>query len=457
MNAVNKTGWLRKTYVFLIDGIWDIELTSLSWAKRIGVAVVRVLQLVFKGFYENECQLHASALTYTSLMAIVPILAFATAILRGLGAGKAAEEYILVSIQDMPEQFQSFVGDLLKQVENVNFSMLGGVALLFLLWMVVSVFSQVEMSFNRVWGVKSPRSIIRRFSDYLSVLVIVPVLVIAATTFNATLSSHSVFQKLIEHFGPAAELYSALLKLAPVVSTWIAFVFLYKFMPNTGVRFVPALFSGILGGSLWILWQRLYIVLQVGVSRYNAIYATFASVPIFLIWLYISWQLVLLGAEIGFALQNYRTYKMEQHSFGASVEARILLALSIISHGAIAMRNKRPFLTISDYAKSHQVPVRLINEVVETLVRSRLLARVNDSMDCYVLLRSPARLKAKDVIDVMIKTGSPPSALGVDHVDRGVMEIFGKADEASSAALSNMNIDGLTELMAKRMEEEKRS
>ncbi|NLB56573.1 MAG: YihY/virulence factor BrkB family protein, partial [Lentisphaerae bacterium] len=313
-----KTPWFKKVYRFVREDIWDLELASLSRLKRAGVATVRVFHLVLKGFLENDCQLHASALTYTSLMAIVPILAFATAILRGLGASKITDEFILSSVKDMPEQFQIFVTDLLEQVGRVNFSVLGGIALLLLLWMVVSVFGQVEKSFNRVWGIRSQRPLIRRFSDYLSVLVIVPILVLTATTFNATLTTNEFLQKLFEKIGGTDTLYSFLIKMAPLITTWIAFVFLYKFMPNTKVNMGSALFSGILGGSIWIVWQRVYMILQVGVTRYNAIYATFASVPIFLIWLYMSWQIVLLGAELGFALQNYATYKMEQISFGAS-------------------------------------------------------------------------------------------------------------------------------------------
>ena len=174
---------------FVTDDIWDIDQSSLPRIRRIGVNAARVLHLVLKGYWANDCPVHASALTYTTLIAIVPVLALALSVLRGFGAASHAEQQIMNSVSAMPEQFRVFVGDILQYVKNTSFSALGGMGLAFLLVTVVLVLSQVESSFNRVWGVQVPRTVLRRFSEYLSVLVVVPVLMVAATTLNATLSS----------------------------------------------------------------------------------------------------------------------------------------------------------------------------------------------------------------------------------------------------------------------------
>ena len=153
------------------EGIWEIELHSLSRLKRLGINFVRVVFLVLKGFQDNECPLHAASLTYSSLMSIVPILALALAILRGLGAGEWAEQRVIQAIVVMPDQFQDFVVNLFTYVKNTNFATLGGIGLVLLLWTVVQVLGCVEMSFNRVWGVTLPRRLLRKFSDYLLSLI----------------------------------------------------------------------------------------------------------------------------------------------------------------------------------------------------------------------------------------------------------------------------------------------
>ena len=428
------------------EGIWEIELHSLSRLKRLGINFVRVVFLVLKGFQDNECPLHASSLTYISLMAIVPILALALAILRGLGAGDWAEQRIIQSIAVMPDQFQNFVVNLFTYVKNTNFATLGGIGLLLLLWVVVQVLGRVEMSFNRVWGVTLHRRMLRKFSDYLSIVMVVPILMVAATTINATLSNLALVQLLQERFGYARFLYSWFLSFLPLLATWTAFVFLYKLMPNTRVLTMPAVVSGIIGGSLWVGWQGLYIELQIGISRYNAIYGTLASVPIFLFWLYISWWIILLGAEIGFALQNYSTYKMEQKAHEASTHSRIMLALAIMSHAAQSMMINVPKFEINTYAHIHRVPVRLLQEVVEALVKANLLADVSDGEGRYVLLKVPDSIRVKDIISVMVQDGVTPHSLGLDMLNPAIRHVMGKMDAGSAEALKDFSIADLLQM-----------
>jgi len=436
----------QRAWKFVSEGIWEIELNSLSRLKRLGINFVRIVFLVFKGFQDNECPLHAASLTYSALMAIVPLLALALALLRGLGAGDWAEQRIIQSIATMPDQFQDFVVNLFTYVKNTNFATLGGIGLALLLWTVVQVLSCVEMSFNRVWGVTLPRRLLLTFSDYLSIVMVVPILMVAATTINAALSNPALIQLLQERFGYAHFLYSRFLSFLPLLATWAAFFFLYKLMPNTRVLTMPAVVSGIIGGSLWIGWQWFYIELQIGISRYNAIYGTLASVPVFLFWLYISWWIILLGAEIGFALQNYSTYKMEQKAHGASTQARIMLALSIMSHSAQAMMINVPQFDINAYAHIHRVPVRLIHEVVDALVKANLLADVSDGAGRYVLLKVPDSVRVKDIINVMLQSGATPHSLGLDMLNPAIRQVMGKMDAGSAEALKDFSIADLLQL-----------
>lgn len=446
--------FFKRIYRFFSEGIWDIELSGLPLARRCGVNIVRVFHLVYNGFRENECPLHASALTYSTLMAVVPTMALALSVLRGLGAGDWAEQRIVGSIASMPPQFQQFVVNILSYVSNTNFATLGGIGLALLLWMVVQVIGQVEMSFNRVWGVHTPRPLLRKFSDYLSVLMVVPVLMITATTVNTTLNSAVITDLLKEHLGIMHAWYLRIMELTPLAAICLAFTFLYKFMPNTRVRIGPALVSGIIGGSLWVGWQRIYIATQLGVSNYNKIYAAFASVPIFLLWLYISWQIVLLGAEIGFALQNYATYKLEQRAHAASMQARIMLALSVISHAAQSMMVNVPHFEIAAYARDHRVPVRLINEVVDDLVDAGLLGEIAGGDGRYVLLKTPAAIRVREIMNVMLQAGATPQSLGLERLNPAIRHVLGKVDNGAAEALKDFNVPDLLQLHSRLAQQE---
>jgi membrane protein len=446
MNEAKKIAWNRRAWRFVSEGIWDVELSSLSRMRRLGVNTIRVMHLVFRGFVENECPLHASALTYSSLLAIVPTLALALALLRGLGAADRLEAHILDGVSAMPAQFQEMIGGILGYVRNTNFATLGGVGLAVLIWIVIDVLGRVEMSFNRVWGAASPRSLVRKISDYLSILMVVPVLIIAATTVNATLTSPAIDNLVRQWLGPAHFLYSRLLSLMPFLATCVAFTFLYKLMPNTRVNLLPAVISGVAGGSLWIGWQWVYISLQVGINSYNAIYATLAAIPIFLFWLFVSWQIVLLGAEIGFALQNHATYKMEQRAHGASTRSRIMVALSVMSHAAQSMMINVPNFRVAVYAREHRVPVRLINEVVEQLVEAKLLTEVASGDGSYVLLKVPDSIRVLDVINVMIQAGASPQSLGLDQLNLAIRQVLGKEETAAAEALKDFSITDLLRL-----------
>lgn len=428
---------------FITEDIWDIDLSSISRVRRIGINTVRVLHLVLKGYWANDCPVHASALTYTTLISIVPVLALALSILRGFGAAGQAEQEIMNAAAAMPEQFQIFVRDILNYVHNTNFSALGGLGLAFLLVTVVMVLSQVETSFNRVWGVQVPRTILRRFSEYLSVLVVVPVLMVAATTINATLSSESVIQAIEIRYSAAAAFYLRLLKLTPFIATWIAFSFLYKFMPNTRVRPGSALISGIIGGSLWIAWQWVYITFQIGMKNYNAIYATFATVLIFLLWLNISWQIILLGAEIGFGLQNHSTFAIEMRSHTASMKARISLAIAILAQAASAMIEGVTSFCIPAFAQEHGVPVRLLNEVVNELVKTGFLAPIWDPQGPgnFVLLRAPDKVRINEVIDALLNSGASPQSLGLNSLQTPVLEAIARIETSFHRGLDQTLAD----------------
>jgi membrane protein len=214
-------------------------------------------------------------------------------------------------------------------------------------------------------------------------------------------------------------------------------------MPNTHVRLKPALVSGFVAALLWIGWQKLYMSMQVGVSRYNALFGTFAAVPIFLAWLYVCWVIVLLGVEIAFALQNYSTFQMERAAPRASTQSKLLLALSIVTRAAEALERDRPPFEASAFAHERSVSIRLVNELVTLLSRAGLLAEVTGGQDRYVLVKDSERIRVKDVIDIIIEDGTPPRELGLENLGKTTRDVLKALGEGMDKALEGLTIQDL--------------
>jgi len=431
------------------EDLWEIDISSLSRLRRLGVNFMRIIVLVLRGFRENECPLYAAALTYYSLMALVPVLALTTAIVRRLGMGGITEQKIAEIADFLPEQVKETIFRILDQLRNADFTALGVIGLILLVWITMQVLSRIEMSFNRIWGIAAPRRFGRRLADYLSVIIVVPLLILAAGTFNISLLSSSVGDLIRTRIGPEYFIYARAFSVLPLIAIWVAFIFLYTVMTGAQVAPVSVTLGSVIGGGLWFFWQSLYFKAQIGIGHFNAIYAAFASIPVFLLWLYVSWQLVLLGAEICFALQNYSTYKMEQKAHGASSQSKIMLALSVICHAAQPMLINVPCFRVAEYARSHRVPVRLINEVLAELVEAGFMVEAAGGEGQYVLLKTPGALHVQDVVNAVLRSGASPKSLGLERLNPAIRHVLGKMDAGVAGVLGSFSITDLLQLHAR--------
>ena len=247
-----------------------------------------------RSFSEHQGSLRAAALTYTTILSLVPFLAIAFSVLKGLGVQNALEPLLL---QVAGESSRETVQRIVDYVNNTNVKSLGMIGLLMLMVTVLSLLSTIEEAFNTTWGVKESRPLSRRFSDYLSVVVVGPLLLVVALSMTTTLQSQWLVQWLI-HKTVLGEAVVALFRLVPYISIWCALTFLYVFIPNVQVRFRSAVLGGVVAGTIWQIAQWGYFHFQVGVAGYNAIYGTLAALPIFLVWVYTSWLIVLFGLEV---------------------------------------------------------------------------------------------------------------------------------------------------------------
>lgn len=290
-----------KTFQELYPHRGDFVSEPISFWKRI----IRILYDAVRGFIEDDCYSKASALTYYSLLSIVPLFAVLFGIAKGFGFENALESQIMEQFSDQKELVNKLIEFSYSTLQNVKGGILAGIGTVALLWSVIGLLNYIETSLNGIWKTPISRPYSRKISDYLSALVVCPIFLVTSSSINLFLitqieeTAHN--NVLFEAISP---FLVSLFKLFPFFLSWILFTFVYYFMPNTKVYFRSAIIAGILAGTAFQLWQWIYIKFQIGAASYGAIYGSFAALPLFLIWLQVSWLILLAGAEIGFEIEN---------------------------------------------------------------------------------------------------------------------------------------------------------
>jgi membrane protein len=373
--------------------LWRIRLRSLSRKKSFFIKNLRIIVLAARSFGEDKCSLRASALTYYSLFSIVPLAAFVFSIAKGFDMQKRLETLLLENMKGQEEVIPYIVKWANSLLEGAKGGVIAGIGILFLVYLVIMLLSNIEQSFNDIWGVKHARSISRKLSDYLSILSIAPILFILQNSITVFVTTQiTKITAKIDILGLVSPLILFVLKLFPYCVIWLLFTFIYMFMPNCKVRLRSGLAGGIIAGTIFGIVQWVYITSQVLVSRYSTIYGSFAIVPLFFLWVWISWIIVLLGAEISFAHQNVDTYEFEPDSLHVSYSFRRLLALRI-TH--LCVRNfiegNSP-LTSEEISNKLEVPIRLTNQTIYDLVQCRVLSETVGESE-----KSPTYQPARDV------------------------------------------------------------
>ncbi|MCX7848570.1 MAG: YihY family inner membrane protein [bacterium] len=361
---------------FFTYEIWRVRTKEYPRYKSWLIALVRVLVLSFRGFQKDKCQHRASALTYYTLLSIVPVLALAFGIAKGFGLEERlqAELQKFEAQREVIERAVEFAQNLLSQTSG---GFIAGVGVLFLLWTIIKLLANVEESLNEIWGVKQGRTMTRKFTDYISVMFLCPLLLILSSSLNVMLNNQVDFlTSRIAALGPVAPYIRSVLNWTRYVVTWLVFAFVYLFLPNTRVKLSAGLIGGVVAGTIFVLVQWVYVAFQVGVARYNAIYGGFAALPLFLIWLNTSWVIVLYGAELTFACHNVSTYEYEPESMNVSHGLRKLLVLRIVHLLATRFVRGERALTAVEIAGELELPMRLVRQLLHELVGCGVLAEV---------------------------------------------------------------------------------
>ena len=350
---------------FIKDDVWRVRLKDLPRKQSFLIKQLRVFLLSVRGFAEDKCQLRASALTFYSLISIVPVAAMAFGVAKGFGFEKRLEKQLLEQFQGQEAIITRVIDFAHSLLINTKGGLLAGVGIIILFWAVIKVLGNIEVSFNDIWGIREARSLGRKFSDYLSVMLLCPILLILSSSVTVFITTQvTIIVQKISLLGVFSPVIFFVLELLPYCIVWLLFTFLYIFMPNTKVNFKSGILAGIIAGTIYQVVQFGYIAFQVGAARYNAIYGSFAALPLFLIWLQVSWLIVLFGAEFSFAHQNVDTYEFEPDSLKISNSFKRLLSLQI-AHLLVSnfAKGERP-LTATQISQSLETPIRLVHQVL---------------------------------------------------------------------------------------------
>lgn len=408
---------------------WNARLTpDMGWFRRRGLFLVRVARLVARGFRVGNRDLHASALTFFTLLSIVPLLALGLALAEAFGGGdmarrKISGEIVLLGQRlaggadselagEFAGKLAAFGDGVFARIDAINFSTLGGVGLALLFWTGVSMLSQVERSFNSVWGAP-PRTLWRKCSDYLTIIVVVPFLALAASTLSIV-PRVTRFLTGCAPFPVDANWLARLVQVsATALLTVAVFAVMFLFVPNTKVRFKAGLSGAVLTALCFCLWLKACAALQAGVVRYGKIYGGFAALPILMVWVYYSWRIVLFGAEFSFAVQNSETFFRDERARSASFRARVRTALVLVAEMARRMAGKEEPLSVAGYSAEHGLSTRLALDVLDGLAEAGLVVRADDAGPVYLLARSPEALSAAEVAGAVANRGASPEDLGL--------------------------------------------
>lgn len=432
--------------------VWGDGLASSGQLGRWAATLLRYLYATLRDLFSGEITMRSMSLVYTTLLSVVPLIAFSFSVLKGFGVHEALEDQMYLVLEPLGDKGREITDNVMTLVRNVNGGVLGGVSLAFFIYTAVSMVQKIEESFNFVWHVGASRSFARRFTEYMFVLLVGPVVIVIALGMLTSLQNDSFVQFLLnnEIVGP---LFVATSKLTPYLLVSAVFVFLYAFVPNTDVKLKSALIGGLAGGFMWASIGLLMTAFVVNSVRTQAVYAGFAIAVITLIWIYLNWIVLLLGAQIAFYVQNPTYLRLGREEPWLSNSTRERLALNIMLLVGGAFREPGQTIDLASLSRRLGVPSLTLSPVIDKLEQGGLLT-CNEE-DCLLPAREMARTTLDDVLSVVRNTDE--SAVRVaPRWDSEVDAIAKSVDMAIAKAVGTRSLSDLLDDVDARAADNKR-
>lgn len=379
---------LSRTIRFITYDIWRITESEVSGLKVFSFNAIKTVVLAVRGFINQELQTRASALTFSTLLSIVPLLAVILGIAKGFGLQDTVRQELYAYFPGHEHELNKAFEYVEKYLAQAQGGVIIGFGLALLFYTVINLISSVEDTFNDIWQIQKSRQWYRKITDYLALFIILPVLMTVSGGFTILMST--IQSTYLNEFVLLTPIVGLVLNIAPYIITIMAFTGLYIFLPNTKVRFLNGLIAGVIAGCAFQFFQFIYISGQIWVSKYNAIYGSFAALPLLLLWLQLSWLICLFGAELAYASQNVKKFNFDRDSKNISRRYKDFLTLLITS--LIVKRfekGEKPY-TADEISVQYRIPIRITTQILYHLNELKIIIEVNYGADDRVMYYQPA-------------------------------------------------------------------
>lgn len=380
--------------------LWRDRPQPLPLWERAAIYGGRLIFRMYRDMADGDITLRAMSLVFTTLLAIVPLLAVSFSVLKGFGVHNQLEPILSGFLQPLGQKGEEITQKIIDFVDNIRVGILGSVGLAFLFYTAVSLVQKVEGAFNRIWHLQQSRPALRRVSDYISLLIIGPVLIFTALGLNASLQDNEFVQAIVA-IEPFGFFYRTLLKLLPYFLVICAFTFFYIFIPNTRVQFKAALVGGVISGVVWQAAGWGFASFVADSARYRAIYSGFAILILFMIWVYVNWLILLLGADLVFHVQHPENLAVPKSRMRLSIAGKERLALGILCMVCRAFYAGDKGATMGDLSKMLKLPGQLLDEGIRLLLEGGLIEEKNGGGAVYLPARPFDELTVKQALDTI--------------------------------------------------------
>ena len=418
------------------DLIWGHHLEDRG---RIGRALAQILRFLYgmvRDVFSTQLTLRAMSLVYTTLLSIVPLLAVSFSVAKGLGMVSRLREMFTQSFTQLGPDGVAIAENILQMVDRIDGRAIGAIGVVIFLWTAISMIQKVESSFNYVWYVAKTRGFARRFSEYLVVLLIGPVAMGTAFSMIASLSSNS-FVAYLEKVPGIAQIFLLVGESVPYVMIIGMFTFLYYFMPNTKVSMKSALVGGLAGGVMWVTMSVIFTTFIANSFRTFAVYASFGVGIIALLWLYLNWLVLLLGAQLAFYHQNPAFLRIGRQEPDLSNGMRERLALNIMTVVGNAFRNRNQQVSLTDIGQILSVPTLVLAVVASALEKDGLL--VVTETETLMPGREMSRIRLQDILNV-VRVQGESGYYRDPNWGREVDALGGRLDEAVVSVVGDRSL-----------------
>lgn len=364
---------LKEFLQFVSYDLWRVDSDEVGNRKSLLYNALKSVILTARNSQELQLDARAASLTYRTLLSTVPVLAVMFAISRGFGFQNIIKKELMVYFEGQSEILEKAMQFIDSSLEHAKGGVFAGIGVVVLFYTIFVLFSDIENNFNRIWQIRKGRTIQRRMTDYFALIIFLPVFIILNSSLSLMIGSSTMYFDTISYI--LNPLVTQILKFLPFLLTVLVFTLLYKFMPNTHVKFKNALIAGIVAGTAYQLFQMAYINGQLWITRYNAVYGSFAALPLLLLWLQLSWYIVLIGVELSYSIQNLERFSFEKETKNISRRYYDFLTVLITSIIAKRFANEKNPLTKDEISENYNIPIRLTNNIVDDLEAMQIIAR----------------------------------------------------------------------------------